>query len=280
MSVMFDDMRGVVEGLNTATQAAQPPVQDVVMPDSDFAVVGGQVFVASKTGLPLASLLKEIKKFYEGRVEEVRKQAGDKMFGEVWEDWNKQLRHLELYKQGNTAIIPVALHNKTVMFYMGEVGEVRVVRYNPWEMVGSVGQLWDYCLRNGQPRKECGKLIERLRGMERDKKVRVVLEQDKVDWDMEFMFLPRGKKIWNPGDWRTFHTMGDGRLCTGNNPPEVFWAAEDFEGEVNKINLFSLAASSIMSRGEVVPRVVDIKDLLRDSFVVGLEEEGERKWRV
>lgn len=200
----------------------------------------------------------EIKAFHEARVKQVIEAVGDKIVPELESEWNTQLEHLRGKQASHSVAVPPPLFDQLTYNDGKNVYPIRMVRYLPFQVTGTYHS---YCNLSGWIGMD---VIHRVKDWITENNVResinlIVDIEPPIEITQMFGFYMTANniRVWGGG---TFHTYSDGRLCTGQVPAKRFWEAAEFEQNVNRINLYSLASKVV--RGMDFNTVAALQDYI------------------
>lgn len=259
------------------------PAEDTKFPEVDVLVVGGKVFSMQEVDMPAGELIKSIRSYYEGFYERLKSEMLEGEFEKASEEWNKQLRHIERFRNANVAVIPQNLYGKLCMYHANSVCEARTIHYKPNRIVSDAGRLKEWCGERfrATPRSDITwrpnpvyqKVYHFISELAVHERVVITVEQNLVDKHVLYLYSEQRGKIYTPV-YRTYHTMSGSDVCVGDRfPAREWWARGDFEELMNSINCFSLGNDRARDFGVDTDLGIDVRDLIRDEYVMNIVKE-------
>lgn len=242
------------------------------MDDINYLKLGEDVYALKKISRQGVDISEELKEYYENKDKARREQLHNSVAESMVDEWNTQCNHLEKYNKRGTVEVPRELMNKLITYHGNVFYELKVMIYAPHEVTISKSYM-----------EEAGV----------DLQSHPMLEQfgrtDSIIIKIEpTIFLPlvvgydaRGDKI-RMFDTHTFHTYGDGRLCTDHHSASEFWqlSRTELEHQLSRVNWFSPAAHRVRYQGNTVCRLSDILNVntIREARAHNREEDAQ--WRT
>jgi len=236
--------------------------------NTDILRIGGSLYAVKRIQAKEVDINAELRELYGKRFSAHVEQINEGCVSETIKDWDSQIQHLRKYEGKNAKAIPQALFGKPVMIWNNNLLELRAVIYAPHEVIGTFE---DRRFNNVR-----AKIREAITGVQPADTICVSIKSN-FAVPIWYGYNERSGTLHTP-NFKTYHTMGSGNVCTGNHTGRDFWRLDPvaFAHEVNKVNLFSPATASVLVGG----REYDIGSLCtRDNFV-SARKRGDDTWNV
>lgn len=242
----------------------------------NYVLLNGQVYNLERVNCDAKQAMEAVSEFYKQQHELRAKVLEDSVVGVLRENDNRELRHLVRARERGSIAIPSDMFDKTLMAKNGLLWEIRTVLYEPEEIKAD----YDYIDQMGVLRSpEAQAFYAPWEG-----KGNIIINiKCPFKTVIDFRYCAEANSIYM--DERTFHAMHDARLCTNEVSAERIWTGHqnvEFARYVNRINVFSLATSTISVTNILTRRREDfhIKQLLNPANVLSIAEEARSQWRT
>lgn len=259
-------------------------VDAIKLPDTNFMVVNGQIFLLDKVGPSKDQLVEDIKEFYEAECLAFKDGLVADDYDKWREDWQAQLNMYSERAQRSSSgtMVPNTMDRLPIMVNNGSYAPMLFVRYKPSIFRSTLGVMQSH-VRGTESGNYGGPTVNTklkaaiARRTGGSLSVEVHINQDLIDHMMGVALMGDRIIVARPG--RTYHTFEDGKLCTGGTPAAEFFGAPDFERNFNTVNIYSPASHTItgvIRNG--APLQVPYYELLKDQYITDIKVEESSKW--
>lgn len=227
--------------------------------NTDIMRIGGTYYAVKRIESQNIDINEELKSLYTQRHARHVENLNTGIVENAQEDWDKQIEHLRSFEGRGAITIPSRLFSKPVMEHRGNLLELRMIVYSPNEVQGT---------------------RDSFRGVvDGDLAQGTLYASVKPLFNIPMLvgYCPRTKHLWTPTQ-QTFHSFGDGRVCTGTHSGEDFWNLndKDLTTEMNRINLFSPANRHI----DVDGTSYDMRNAYSRENIISITERRDTIWSV
>jgi hypothetical protein len=222
--------------------------------NTDILRVNGSLYAIKRIECDDIDINEELKDLYGKKHEQHVETLNEGIVENASDDWNKQIEHIQNFGNKGTYTVPASLYNKPVMVFKDNLIELRVITYAPNKVRVNGAYIDSHCSFINKPPSEDGRYIVDI--------------EPPFSIPMLVGYSKKLNKLYTPLQ-RTYHTFGDGAVCTSNHKASEFWALDPvaMEREMNIINTFSPANREVNG--------VHMHTLINeDSFVSIAQREG------
>lgn len=245
--------------------SAKAPKIDI---NTDILRIDGKYFAVKRIQSGELDINKELKELYDKRFTHHVAQLNEGCVQTTVKDWNTQIDRLRSFEGKSAKTIPQQLFGKPVMIYRNSLLELRALTYAPREFTSLFHDVRFIAVRS--------KIREMLPNVADNETITVTVTPP-FSIATFAGYCARTNTLYTPL-MRTYHTFDDGRICTGNHAANDFWSLsmEAFDLEMNKVNLFSPANSTVHHNNRSYP----LSEVIKQEMFVSARRRGDEAWNV
>lgn len=256
-------------------QAATPP--RIAFPDRarypNVIILDGKVFNMERVHCDLTQSIDSLHDYYREQFNAYRAEQEKIMQDMLEHQGATELEHLARARGRGAITIPENLFDKTLIVEDGDLWVVRTVLYEPEELKSDYESIRHHGGMSTEaqrtlfaPYREGGNVVIQVRCP-----FKAVLM---------FKFSPRQNII--KSDYKSYHSLSHFDLCTNNVPADRIWgqSEQSFGQYINRINMFSMATSSIEVLNLLTRQVenVHISTFLKPENIISVTREERSTW--
>lgn len=247
----------------------------------DYLKLNGKVF-AIKEVEGEVDVEAELKEFYREKNETLIKDLTNAVRQENFNDWSKQIEHINTASSKDNVTVPKDMFDKKIMVKDRQIWELRTVLYSPKVCKTTLGYLHRVCgvvpEDGSSTSKRFALTSPAWKGLKKTPTGDVIIIEfnNAFVLPVTYAYSKKLNLLYTPFE-RTYHTYDSGKVCTGNGTAQKFWESSSFEALVNEINMCSLASSVMTNHNDFT---VNIKNLITPESVVKVTKRKETKWKI
>ena len=237
----------------------------------NYLKIGNKVYSISEIQAKGLDINKELKEFYEERHGQLAEEFGQVLNDDMQQEWDTQIAHLRKFEDKGNICVPASMFGKPCIVHQNMLMPLRCVVYSPNTVTTT--KAW---LRSNGCISVDNMTRGRWRAIESNASIALTITA-KFVFPLWLAYNQKANTMHTP-NLQTFHTMGGGRVCTGNHSAKDYWRLSDadLETQMNRINTFSPAGSSV-NVGGVNYR---FRDIINEETITNIELRGEQQWRT